>query len=258
MTLASLSPESADGLARVKALSLEAGRAIIELYEHPSSSEAKADKSPVTAADRAAHRVLVDGLAATWPDIPIVSEEGKIPDSEIRRHWQRFWLVDPLDGTKEYLSRNGEFTVNVALISGGEPVMGVVHAPALGLTYCALRGYGALRQTGMSPEVRIQSRPKPTGEALVVVESRSHPSAALESWIKGIHVAKRVQAGSSLKLCWVADGQADVYPRFGPTMEWDVAAGDCVYRVARAEAGPPSPLTYNKPDLRNTDFVLGL
>lgn len=253
-----MDPLSLDALARVTALALDAGRAILALYERPSSVESKADRSPVTAADRAAHAVLVSGLHAAWPDVPIVSEEGEIAPYEERRKWRRFWLVDPLDGTKEYLARNGEFTVNVALVEDGMPALGVVHAPALGVTYTALRGHGAWRRTGDAPPERIHSRLQPPGSPLVVVESRSHPSPALEAWIAGVLVARRVQAGSSLKLCWVADGQADVYPRFGPTMEWDVAAGDCIYRCAATPGAPASSLTYNKPDLHNDNFVLGL
>jgi 3'(2'), 5'-bisphosphate nucleotidase len=263
MPATGLEPTSAEGVAHVVAIALDAGRAIMAVYAEPFDVATKADRSPVTAADHAAHRVIVDALAAAWPDLPVVSEEGEIPAAEVRLTWRRYWLVDPLDGTKEFVGRNGEFTVNVALIEDGVPVVGVVHAPAIGLTYWAARGLGAWRRDGdgNGDAERITSRAPLPGQALVVVESRSHPSAALEAWIARTPVARRVQVGSSLKLCWVADGRADVYPRLGPTMEWDVAAGDCVFRNA-GDAGDggerASPLTYGKPDLRNDGFVLGL
>lgn len=258
MTALQIAPNSLDALAHVTRLALEAGDAIMQLYAGVSSFASKADRSPVTAADHAANAVLVAGLTAAWPDVPVVSEEGNIASRDERQQWRRFWLVDPLDGTKEYLAKNGEFTVNVALIEDGEPTMGVVHAPALGVTYTALRGHGAWRSRDGHVAERIASRPRQDGAPLVVVESRSHPSADLEAWIATMPVAARVQAGSSLKLCWVADGQATVYPRFGPTMEWDVAAGDCIYRNAAVAGSPASPLRYNKPDLRNGNFILGL
>ncbi|MEO7360911.1 MAG: 3'(2'),5'-bisphosphate nucleotidase CysQ [Gemmatimonadaceae bacterium] len=258
MSPAPFAPNSPEGLAHVTAMSLKAGRAIMTLYASVSSFTVKADRSPVTAADHASNAVLVAGLQAAWPDIPIVSEEDDFASREVRRGWHRFWLVDPLDGTKEYLARNDEFTVNVALIEGGEPTLGVVHAPALDVTYTALTGHGAWRTRNGGPAERIFSKPQTAGSPLVVVESRSHPSAELEAWITTMPVTQRVQAGSSLKLCWVADGQATVYPRFGPTMEWDVAAGDCIYRNAAVDGAPPSPLRYNKPALRNDNFILGL
>lgn len=258
MSTLQVAPDSPEALAHVTGLVIEAGAAIMKLYAGVSAFASKADRSPVTAADHAANAVLMSGLASAWPEVPIVSEEGHIAAREERQHWRRFWLVDPLDGTKEYLAKNGEFTVNVALIDDGEPILGVVHAPALGVTYTALRGHGAWRSRAGEGAERIASKPRTGDSPLVVVESRSHPSAELETWIASMPVAARVQAGSSLKLCWVADGQATVYPRFGPTMEWDVAAGDCVYRNAAAAGAPPSPLSYNKPDLRNGNFILGL
>ncbi len=188
----------------------------------------------------------------------MISEEGEAAPAEQRSSWDRFWLVDPLDGTKEFIKRRDEFTVNVGLIEGGEPVIGVVLAPALDLLYWAVKGGGAWRQQGPAPAERIVSRPAAPGTPLTVVESLSHPSPELEEFLKTIPVARRVKAGSSLKFCWVADGRADVYPRLGPTMEWDVAAGDCVYRQSGERGERPSPLTYNKPDLRNPSFVIGL
>lgn len=244
------------GLSRLRALADEAGAAILAHYHDGVAVERKADDSPLTAADRAAHGVLVAGLAAWTPAIPVVSEEGELPAAEVRAGWRRFWLVDPLDGTKEFLHRNGEFTVNIALVEDGAPVLGVVTAPALGVGYGGGRGLGAWRWEGTAAPRRIAARSVPP-EGLTVVESRSHPSERLEAWLAARPVRERVGVGSSLKFCLVAEGRADCYPRLGPTMEWDVAAGDAVWRHATRGAPNPSPLTYNKADLRNGDFVIG-
>jgi 3'(2'), 5'-bisphosphate nucleotidase len=243
---------------RVIELAREAGRAIMGHYAGPAESAEKEDRSPITLADRAAHAILVDGLHRLDPSTPIISEEGSLAPMEERRAWRRFWLVDPLDGTKEFIKRRDEFTVNVALIEDGEPVLGVVLAPALDLLYWAVKGRGAWRQEGLAAAERIVSRTPAPGTPLVVVESLSHPSPELEEYLATIPVARRVKAGSSLKFCWVADGRADLYPRLGPTMEWDVAAGDCIFRQSGDAGERPSPLTYNKPDLRNSSFVIGL
>jgi 3'(2'), 5'-bisphosphate nucleotidase len=241
-------------------LAREAGRATMTYYNAPADVgvREKDDRSPVTLADEVAHDILVEGLRRIDPGTPIVSEEAAAADFEARRGWHRFWLVDPLDGTKEFIKRRAEFTVNVGLIEGGEPVFGVVLAPALDLLYWAVKGGGAWRETKDGRPERIYSTVPVPGTPLTVVESLSHPSPELEEYLKTIPVARRVKAGSSLKFCWVAEGKADVYPRLGPTMEWDVAAGDCVYRQSGRNGERPSPLTYNKPDLRNPSFVIGL
>ena len=218
----------------------------------------KDDRSPVTLADEVAHGLLVDGLRGLDPATPVVSEEAEAASFETRRGWRRFWLVDPLDGTKEFIKHRAEFTVNVALIEHGEPVLGVVLAPALDLLYWAVKGEGAWREEKARPAERIYSTAPRPGAPLTVVESLSHPSPELEEYLHTVPVARRVKAGSSLKFCWVAEGRADIYPRLGPTMEWDVAAGDCIYRQSGRDGERPSPLTYNKPDLRNTSFVIGL
>jgi 3'(2'), 5'-bisphosphate nucleotidase len=217
----------------------------------------KDDSSPVTLADEEAHDILLDGLHTLDPGIPVISEEAEAPPFERRREWQRFWLVDPLDGTKEFIKRRAEFTVNVALIENGEPVLGVVLAPALDLLYWAVKGAGSWREEKGRPPERIYSSARPAGTPLTVVESLSHPTPELEEYLRTVPVARRVKAGSSLKFCWVAEGRADIYPRLGPTMEWDVAAGDCIYRQSGRDGERPSPLTYNKPELRNASFVIG-
>jgi 3'(2'), 5'-bisphosphate nucleotidase len=244
----------------VIALAREAGRATMAYYDGAADAviREKDDRSPVTLADEAAHAILADGLRRIDPATPVVSEEAAAADFEARRGWRRFWLVDPLDGTKEFIKRRAEFTVNVALIEDGEPVFGVVLAPALDLLYWAVKGGGAWREESEGGPTRIYSSEPAPGSPLTVVESLSHPSAELEEYLKTIPVAHRVKAGSSLKFCWVAEGKADVYPRLGPTMEWDVAAGDCVFRQSGRNGERPSPLRYNKPDLRNSSFVIGL
>lgn len=244
-------------LRRVVDIAKEAGAAIMPWYGSVEAT-AKSDGSPLTAADQAAHDVIDRSLRTWSPGIPIISEEGEIASPEERSGWRRFWLVDPLDGTKEFIHQNGEFTVNVALIEDGLPVLGVVYAPALDRCWFAGRGLGAWTESASWPAARIYSAPPAPGAPLAVVESRSHPSARLEEYLATLNVGRRVPSGSSLKFCLVAEGEADVYPRFGPTMEWDVAAGDCVFRHSGRERPRRSPLTYNKPDLRNGDFVVGL
>jgi 3'(2'), 5'-bisphosphate nucleotidase len=245
--------------ADVVALAREAGRATMTYYDGNTSSDVreKEDRSPVTLADEVAHDILLDGLRRIDPVTPVVSEEAEAASFEIRRGWRRFWLVDPLDGTKEFIKRRAEFTVNVALIQDGEPVLGVVLAPALDLLYWAVKGGGAWREEKAGSAERIYSKPPEPGTPVTVVESLSHPSPELEAYLQTIPVARRVKAGSSLKFCWVAEGRADIYPRLGPTMEWDVAAGDCIYRQSGKDRERPSPLTYNKPDLRNASFIIG-
>jgi 3'(2'), 5'-bisphosphate nucleotidase len=234
----------------------DAGHAILEHYSKAAGSTAKADGSPLTLADTSAERVIVDALRDWDPEIPVISEETEAAPYDERKTWKRFWLVDPLDGTKEFLAHNGEFTVNIALIENGEPVLGVVYAPALDSMYTAAKGLGAWK-TAEGLTARIHHDQPVRGAALRVIESRSHASPELEAYLATITVSRRIPLGSSLKFCKVAEGSADIYPRLGPTMEWDVAAGDCIFRNSAATGQHKSPLTYNKPDLRNGSFVLG-
>lgn len=235
----------------------EAGRLAMAHYNNGPAVHQKSDGSPVTAADRAAHDCIVRELPTLCPGAPIISEEAAVPEYETRKNWDRFWLVDPLDGTKEFLSMNGEFTVNIALIEGGHPVMGVVGAPALGAVYFAARGRGAWRRVENRSSERLQVTAHRRAVTRVV-ESRSHPSPELEGFVATLGPVERVKLGSSLKFCRIAEGGADVYPRFGRTMEWDVAAGDCIYR----NSGPDgkelgSPLRYNQPSLSTPSFIIG-
>ena len=240
----------------VTATARRAGDLILTIYHGDFAVTAKADASPVTEADERAELMILAELAELTPDIPVVSEEaaaaGRIPE-----FGARFWLVDPLDGTKEFVKRNGEFTVNIALIENGVPVLGVVHAPALGRTYAgAGPGTATLAEAGGAARA-IQARPVPE-EGLTVVASRSHgDTPTLDAFLAGRKVARLTGAGSSLKFCLVAAGEADVYPRFGRTMEWDTAAGHAVLAAAggRVTDTAGHPLAYGKPGLDNPHFV---
>ncbi len=245
-------------LEAVVSLAEKAGQAIMALYNGEELGVTlKEDVSPVTLADLAAHRVILEGLRELTPHLPILSEESDtIPYSD-RRHWNRYWLVDPLDGTKEYIKRNGEFTVNIALIVDCKPLLGVVHAPALGRTYSAVQGQGAFRQASIDEApCRIAVRRNPE-EQLKVVVSRSHPGKEAEAFLRTLGTYDAVEIGSSLKFCLVAEGSADLYPRFGPTREWDTAAGHCVLVAAGGHVAnlDGQPLRYNKADLLNPPFI---
>ncbi len=243
----------------VNEIALRAGEGVRRHYQARDTwVREKEDGSPVTGVDLAAEAIIRDGLMGLDDTIPYISEERALPEYEERRGWSRYWLVDPLDGTKEFINRTDEFTVNIAMIEHGEPVLGVVVAPVSGLLFYARKGAGAWKQErGASPQ-RLRSTLSDPSEALRIVESRSHPSPALESFLKPFTIKERVKSGSSLKFCVVADGRADVYPRLGPTMEWDVAAGDCVYRNSGSPEPHPGTLRYNKPSLLNPSFVIGL
>lgn len=241
----------------IKEIALRAGEIIIRYYETDFEINTKKDQSPVTSADLDADKYIVTELKKYFPDIPVISEESGIPDYGKRKNWSKFWLVDPLDGTKEFINKNGEFTVNIALISEKKPVLGVVYAPAINILYFAERGRGAWKMNPHSQPVRIYSNRASKEQALRVVESRSHKSKELEDYLGQFKISERISAGSSLKFCVVAENKADIYPRLGPTMEWDVAAGDCVYRYSALEGEHTCELTYNKPDLKNKNFVIG-
>jgi 3'(2'), 5'-bisphosphate nucleotidase len=233
-----------------------AGAAILQHYGPEIEVRRKEDASPVTAADEEAEEVILAGLSRLTPEIPAVSEEA-FARGEIAAHApQRFWLVDPLDGTKEFLKRNGEFTVNIALIEGGRPVLGVVSAPALALAYAGAAGVGAREwRGGKARPIAVRQAPE---AGLTVVASRSHGDAeALERFLEGRRVAVERQAGSSLKFCLVAAGEADLYPRFGRTMEWDTAAGHAVLAAAggRVRTLAGEELGYGKPGFENPHFV---
>ncbi len=244
-------------LDRVKRLSIEAGRAIMDVYSRPFSVEYKDDSSPLTEADKAAHSVIEAGLREIAPDVPVISEEGEEIPFSARKGFRSFWLVDPLDGTKEFIKRNGEFTVNIALIEDSVPVLGVIYAPARGLMYFARKGQGAYREDA-SGSRKINAASLSPDAPIKAVVSRSHPSPAIEEYLSAFTIENRVEAGSSLKFCLVAEGTADIYPRFGETWEWDTAAGHAIASEAGALVTLPdlAPLTYNKEGLKNPGFIV--
>lgn len=243
----------------VCAIAKQAGAEIMKIYgEEDFSVELKDDQSPMTAADKASHEVIERELTKHFPDIPILSEEGADISYEQRKNWQRFWLVDPLDGTKEFIKRNGEFTVNIALIENQHPVFGVVYVPAQDKLYWGDTENGAWVQEGQSAPYQINVIEPDHNQGLTVVMSRSHPSPELEAYLKDIKVKEALPVGSSLKLCVVAEGKADLYPRLGPTMEWDTAAGHAVVVAAGGfvKTQEDEPLIYNKENLLNSFFVV--
>lgn len=243
-------------LQEVVAIALEAGRAILEVYDGEIAVSRKEDDSPLTQADLAAHHVIDAGLSRLTPGLPILSEESvALPYAE-RRNWTSYWLVDPLDGTREFIKRNGEFTVNIALIEDHAPVLGVVYAPALNLLFFAAKGQGAYRQLGSKPPQRIHARGFDATQ-VTVAGSRSHAGERLLRFLSRMGPHMLISMGSSLKICLVAEGRADVYPRLGPTSEWDTAAAQCVLEEAggRLVGTNNQPFRYNtKESLLNPDF----
>ncbi|MFP4316280.1 MAG: 3'(2'),5'-bisphosphate nucleotidase CysQ [Desulfovibrionales bacterium] len=252
---------------------LEAGERILEIYETDFNVELKEDKSPLTKADRASHEVIKKALKR-YP-IPVLSEEGRSVPYEERRAWDRLWIVDPLDGTKEFIKRNGEFTVNIALVEQGRPILGVIHVPVKQTSYFAAAGVGSWKVEQITREmtfsgltalkasgVRLPHFQK-TSRPYTVMGSRSHPTPELEAYItrkKEEHPGLVfISAGSSLKFCLVAEGDADMYPRLGPTMEWDTAAGQAVVEQAGGRvvlADDETPLSYNRENLLNPHFIV--
>lgn len=239
------------------ALAREAGRAVLGVYASSFTVQAKEDASPLTEADLRSQEILLRGLQRLAPEVPVLSEEADAAPYAKRARWDWLWVVDPLDGTREFVQRNGEFTVNVALVHGNRPVLGVVHAPALQRDYYACDGCGAFRST-----VDEAGRPLrvtlPAAQPVRVVGSRSHRGASLDAFLGRLGPHELVAVGSSLKFCLLAEGGADVYPRLGPTSEWDTAAGQCVLEQAGGQvvdlAG--QPLRYNaRATLLNPHFI---
>lgn len=243
-------------LPELDATAKRAGEAILAIYRTDFDVERKADFSPVTQADLDAEAIILEVLRRLTPDIPVIAEEeasaGRLPEVG-----DVFWLVDPLDGTREFMNRNGEFTVNIALIENRHPVLGVVHAPERRLSFIGSIAGGATRQEGDGPAKKITVRTPPT-KGLTVVASRRHGSnAEIEKFLNGRKVTQQITCGSSLKFCVVASGEADLYPRFGPTMEWDTAAGHAVLAAAGGCLTTPDgeDFLYRKADFRNGNFI---
>ena len=243
-------------LPQVIAIARQAGDAIMEVYGGDIKVQRKLDRTPLTEADLAAHRVIEQGLRAMTPQIAVLSEESAVVPYAVRRGWQRYWLVDPLDGTREFIKRNGEFTVNIALIEQGKPVLGVVFAPDQNLLYYACRGRGAYKAIDDGLTMPIHARPLDL-HRIIVAGSRSHADERLQGFLRNLSAPELISLGSSLKICLVAEGKADVYPRLGPTSEWDTAAAQCVLEQAggRLVDREGATLEYNsKESLLNPEF----
>ena len=250
-------------LAPVSAVARQAGAAILDVYHRDDHGvQRKADESPLTAADLASHHLITAALQTLTPDLPVLSEESADIPWSTRQHWQRYWLVDPLDGTKEFINRNGEFTVNIALIDNGVPVLGVVYVPTLDLLYHGAQGLGAWKET-RGQRTRIATTGITSGQRkLRVVASRQHGGAELEAWLARLRRRfpdlELVSMGSSLKICLVAEGRADIYPRLAPTSEWDTAAAQAILEAAGGVLTDTAfqPYRYNrKAELLNPHFL---
>ncbi|MDH5755262.1 MAG: 3'(2'),5'-bisphosphate nucleotidase CysQ [Nitrospinota bacterium] len=252
-------PDLARLAPQVALIAAKAGQAAMEHYTKAEGAVmTKEDNSPLTLADLASHRHIIEKLRELTPDIPILSEESTEDITyDMRRGWRRFWLVDPLDGTKEFIKRNGEFTVNIALMEDKHPVLGAVDAPALGKAYFAWKGGGAYRVTGEEPPTRIHVADY-RNRRLMVVASRSHQTPELKQFLDRLGDCDVVSSGSSLKLMMVAEGSAHLYPRIGYTMEWDTAAAQVVVEEAGGQVTDLSGerLGYNKESLRNPYFMV--
>jgi 3'(2'), 5'-bisphosphate nucleotidase len=254
---------------KLEEIARRAGGAIMEIYGMDFAVTYKDDESPLTEADEKSNEIICSALETLYPDIPILSEENRAVEYGERKNWEYYWCIDPIDGTKEFVRKNGEFTVNIALIYRDTPVAGVVFAPALGDIYSAKKGEGAFKNG-----VRLPVKNNPDrSRKLSVVASKSHLSPETQSFIDALDTGEteQVNRGSSLKLCMVAEGEADIYPRLAPTMEWDTAAADAIVREAgrmtyrfdgdfSIDVGGGwvrgTPLAYNKPDLLNPYFVV--
>jgi 3'(2'), 5'-bisphosphate nucleotidase len=253
-----LATHDRDLLPALSTLARRAGDAILSVYGQQFEVTNKADQSPLTLADMRSHEIIVGGLKQLTPDIPVLSEEASDIPFEERSRWTRYWLVDPLDGTREFVSRNGEFTVNIALIEAHDPVLGVVHVPVQDTLYSGAQGSGAFRAIGREPPVRLSVQ-QPAATPLRIVGSRSHRDNVLDKVLPKLEPCELVAVGSSIKFCLVAEGSADFYPRFGPTSEWDTAAAQAVVEAAGGAVirTDGSRLQYNtKADLLNPHFLV--
>ena len=244
-------------LEKIKDIAKNVGDIIMKIYKKDFHIEYKDDKSPLTEADTKSNQIICNTLMKLYPDIPILSEENKTAPYEERREWKYYWCIDPIDGTKEFIKKNGEFTVNIALIHKDTPVLGVVYAPAIDALYSAKKGEGAFLN-GQKLPLKENADKK---EKLFVVASKSHLSAETQEFIDNLDAKEieQVSKGSSLKLCMVAEGSADIYPRLAPTMEWDTAAADAIARESGKmtyQFETNTPLVYNKENLLNPWFVV--
>ena len=234
-----------------------AGNKILEIYNSDFDIEKKQDQTPLTTADIAAHNIIVDSLSQLTPEIPILSEESEYIPYDIRKQWQRYWLVDPLDGTREFIKRNGEFTVNIALIENHRSIIGVIYSPVLKIDYFAWQDGGAFKLDGSKQHQPIRVRS--LKNKIIVAGSRSHGSEKQRAYIDRLGDIELITMGSSLKSCIVAEGKADIYPRLGPTSEWDTAAAQCIVEQAGGHMTTidMQPMRYNSKDsLLNPEFFV--
>ncbi len=239
-------------------ISQQAGKKILEIYETNFSVTNKDDNSPLTAADMAAHKTICNGLKALTPDIPVLSEESAEIDFDIRKSWQQYWLVDPLDGTREFIKRNGEFSVNIALIEKHKSIMGVIHIPVKNESYTATTMNGAYKYDKHGNKNKINIK-QTDSDNITIAGSRSHGNQKLKTFINRLNSAEVLSIGSSLKFCIVAEGKADIYPRFGPTSEWDTAAAQCIVEEAGGivvDTNFKSLLYNTKDSLLNPPFIV--
>ena len=241
----------------IKTIAIEAAEAIMKIYVKDFSVEYKDDKSPLTEADTKANEIICRKLQKLYPNIPMMSEENKEVPFEVRKNWEYYWCIDPIDGTKEFIKKNDEFTINIALIHKDTPVLGVVYAPAINEMYSAKKGHGAYKNAQKLP-LFTNSNPE---EKLFVVASKSHLSEETQAFIDALNSKEieQISKGSSLKLCMVAEGIADIYPRLAPTMEWDTAAADAIVRESgnmTYQYENNKPMIYNKQNLLNPWFIV--
>jgi 3'(2'), 5'-bisphosphate nucleotidase len=245
-------------------IAIDAGKATLEIYEQDFEVIKKTDDSPLTLADQKSNAVIIEGLKALsiGGDLPIISEETKLLPYSERKDWEYFWLIDPLDGTKEFIKKNGEFTINIALVENHTPVLGVIYVPVQDITYYAIQGKGAFKIEGNGTAQKMHLRDLVPNDELLIVASRSHNSPEVDEYIAAKKLefsnVDYVAAGSSLKFCLLAEGKAHVYPRLAPTMEWDTGAGHIIAKEAGAEVleyGKTTELQYNKENLLNPHFI---
>jgi 3'(2'), 5'-bisphosphate nucleotidase len=216
----------------VVSLAKQAGDRVLSIYQSEFTVEYKTDKSPITVADLASHESICQGLRYLTPDLPIISEESASISFQKRRCWEKYWLIDPLDGTKEFLEKNGEFTINIALIERHKPSLGVIFVPSMNICYFARNGLGAYKQIGQAQPKVILGRAWKKEQPITAVISRRHGTEEQKKFLAQFSSLNLLHSGSALKFCWVAEGLADIYPRFSPTFEWDTAAGHCILNEA--------------------------
>jgi len=248
---------------KINNIAKKAGNEIMKIYQQDFKVDYKADNSPLTKADIKSNDMIAESLKDLYPEIPILSEENKEVPHNIRKNWEYFWLIDPLDGTKEFVKKNGEFTVNIALIYKNMPVLGVIYAPALDLLYYAQKDQGAFKQDKNKKPQRLPIYNHPNDDTLKVIVSKSHYNQETKYFVDNLKnkykkTIEFIRIGSSLKLCLIAEGKADIYPRLAPTMEWDIAAGQTIVEESKGRITKyktKESIKYNKQNLLNPYFI---